>query len=75
MDVTQSGLATIVLQLPQAPWWWMVTVVFAVCIPVQGIILVKKLISAIRGPMAVLEAGHPAVPDRIDSEGHFVNKA
>jgi len=52
-DVTRTGLATIVLQLPQAPWWWIVTIIFAFCIPVQAIVLVKKFIEALKGPMPV----------------------
>jgi TRAP-type C4-dicarboxylate transport system permease small subunit len=58
VDVTRSGLASIVLQLPQAPWWWMVTVIFFICIPVQAIILVKKLLKAIRGPVTSSEVSH-----------------
>ena len=50
-DITRTGQATIVLQLPQAPWWWIVTVIFAFCIPVQVIVLIKKFLQALKGPM------------------------
>ena len=70
VDITRSGLATIVLQLPQAPWWWLVTVVIALCIPVQAIILVKKLISALRGPVSAPESGKKPAADHIASEEH-----
>ena len=70
VDITRSGLATIVLQLPQAPWWWIVTVVIALCIPVQAIILVKKLISAIRGPVSAPESGQRPTADHSASEEH-----
>ena len=50
VDVTRSGLATIVLQLPQAPWWWIVTAIIAFCVPVQVIVLIKKCREALRGP-------------------------
>jgi TRAP-type transport system small permease protein len=43
VDVSRSGLATIVLQLPQAPWWWVVAVLLLICILVQGIIMWQKL--------------------------------
>lgn len=63
VEITKSGLATIVLQLPQAPWWWMTTVVFLICIPVQGIILVKKLINAVTGKIPDPQGKHSATPE------------
>jgi len=59
VDVTRTGLATIVLQLPQAPWWWLVTIIIAFCIPVQGIVLMKKFNAALKGP-----AGAPLDEDK-----------
>ena len=53
VEVTRSGLATIVLQLPQAPWWWIVTVIFVLCIPVQFIVLTNKFLKALKGPASV----------------------
>lgn len=34
-DVTLTGLATPVLEIPQAPWWWVVTTIIFICLPVQ----------------------------------------
>jgi TRAP-type C4-dicarboxylate transport system permease small subunit len=68
VEVTRTGLATIVLQLPQAPWWWIVTAVMVVCIPVQGIILVKKFTSATKGPLSNTEPDDTAPADPLDSE-------
>lgn len=34
-DVTLTGLATPVLEIPQAPWWWVVTAIVFVCVAVQ----------------------------------------
>jgi len=49
IQVTQSGLATVVLQFRQAPWWWTVTAIMLICIPVQTYVLVTKFRSAISG--------------------------
>jgi TRAP-type C4-dicarboxylate transport system permease small subunit len=61
LDVTRNGMGTIVLQLPQAPWWWAVTVIFFLCIPVQSIVLFNKFLKALNGrPVPVKEpAGSP----------------
>ena len=53
VDITRSGMATIVLQLPQAPWWWAVAAIFVFCIPVQIIVLVKKFTEALNGSALV----------------------
>ena len=63
IEVTESGLGSIVLQLPQAPWWWLVTIVTIVCIPVQGIMLYRKLTAATRGPSNI---DKPAPPPTVD---------
>ena len=68
LDVTRSGMATIVLQLPQAPWWWIVTAVFVICLPIQAIILVKKLTNAVEAPEPVPETSPSSATDQIDSE-------
>ncbi len=57
-DVTLTGLATPVLEIPQAPWWWVVTVIVAICAPVQAIVLYEAVLRAARGePRPV--AGEP----------------
>lgn len=48
-DVTLTGLATPVLEIPQAPWWWVVTAIIVICVPVQGVVLVESTIRAVRG--------------------------
>ena len=48
-DVTQTGLATMVLEFPQAPWWWVVTTFIAACVPLQLTVVVDAVIRAIRG--------------------------
>jgi TRAP-type C4-dicarboxylate transport system permease small subunit len=47
--VTQSGLATVVLQFRQAPWWWIVTSIMIICIPVQSFVLILKFRLALSG--------------------------
>ena len=48
-DVTLTGLGTVVLELPQAPWWWAVTVIIIACVPVQFIVLIDAVIRAVKG--------------------------
>lgn len=49
LEVTRSGLATTVLELPQAPWWWMVALIFALCVPIQAVVVIERLARAISG--------------------------
>ena len=48
-DVTLTGLGTVVLELPQAPWWWAVTVIIIACVPVQFIVLIDAVLRAVKG--------------------------
>ncbi len=48
-DVTLTGLATAVLELPQAPWWWMVTVIVFACTVIQVLVLLESGVRAWRG--------------------------
>jgi hypothetical protein len=48
-DVTLTGLSTVVLQIPQAPWWWVSTAIMWVCVPLQTIVVVEWVLRAIRG--------------------------
>jgi len=48
-DVTLTGLATPVLEIPQAPWWWVVTAIIVLCVPVQVYVLFESWVRAIRG--------------------------
>jgi len=47
-DVTLTGLATPVLEIPQAPWWWVVTIIIFACVPVQVIVLYESFARAVR---------------------------
>jgi TRAP-type C4-dicarboxylate transport system permease small subunit len=47
-DVTLTGLATPVLEIPQAPWWWVVTAIIVLCVPIQMFVLYESLLRAIR---------------------------
>lgn len=48
-DVTLTGLATPVLEIPQAPWWWVVTTIVFVCVAVQILMFWDSLGRARRG--------------------------
>jgi hypothetical protein len=45
--VTYTGLATVVLQIPQAPWWWIATAIIWLCVPLQTVVLIEALLRAI----------------------------
>ena len=61
-DVTRTGLATPVLEIPQAPWWWVVTVISALCVPVQVMVIVEAVSRAWLGrPRAVEETADAGV--------------
>jgi TRAP-type C4-dicarboxylate transport system permease small subunit len=47
-DVTYTGLSTVVLQIPQAPWWWVSTAIMWVCVPLQTTVVVEFVLRAIR---------------------------
>ncbi|HUK61075.1 MAG TPA: TRAP transporter small permease subunit [Stellaceae bacterium] len=40
-DAAQSGLGSMVLQVPQAPWWWTVTAVLALAVPFQLVVVLR----------------------------------
>ena len=48
-DVTLTGLATAVLELPQAPWWWVVTALIFLCTAVQALVLWETVARAWHG--------------------------
>ena len=60
-DVTLTGLATAVLELPQAPWWWMVTAIIFVCTAIQVVVLLEAGVRAWRGvpraPATAVDSG------------------
>lgn len=48
-DVTYTGLNSVVLELPQAPWWWVVTVFVILSVFIQGMVVLDRLQCALRG--------------------------
>ena len=60
-DVTLTGLATAVLELPQAPWWWMVTAIILACTTIQAMVLLEAGVRAWRGvpkaPATAVDSG------------------
>jgi len=48
-DVTYTGLSSVVLELPQAPWWWLVTVFVIVSVGVQALVVLDRVQCAIAG--------------------------
>jgi TRAP-type transport system small permease protein len=42
-DAGASGLGSMVLQIPQAPWWWAVTAVLALSVPFQAVVVARSL--------------------------------
>jgi TRAP-type C4-dicarboxylate transport system permease small subunit len=47
-DVTLTGLSTVVLQIPQAPWWWISTAIMCACVPLQTVVVIEWVLRAIR---------------------------
>ena len=61
-QATQTGLATVVLEFPVAPWWWFVTAILFACIAVQAVILADGILRVLEGrPPAHGAGGAPAV--------------
>ncbi len=58
--MTLTGLATDVLEVPQAPWWWVVTIIVIICVPIQLIVLIESLIRAVRKEPRPAEASDAA---------------
>ena len=46
---TQDGLTTLTIELPQAPFWWAVAAIFAICVPVQLFLLIDKFLQTLSG--------------------------
>lgn len=41
-EAQRSGLGSLVLQIPQGPWWWAVTAVLALCLPFQLVVVARS---------------------------------
>lgn len=48
-DVTMTGLSSVVLDWPQAPWWWVVTLFVFLSVGVQAAVLVDRIQCALAG--------------------------
>lgn len=46
-EAGESGLGSMVLQIPQAPWWWAVTSVLAASVPFQAVVVARSLRKAL----------------------------
>ena len=53
--VTGNGLASGVLEIPQAPWWWAVAVILVFSVLVQLAVVVECVIAWRKGELPVLE--------------------
>ena len=40
-EITESGIGSMVMQVPQAPWWWAVTAVLVLCVPFQCAVVAR----------------------------------
>ena len=49
LRVTENGLASGVLEVPQWPWWWVVAVVVFIAAVVQAGVLVHAVYQAVTG--------------------------
>ncbi|MEQ8707410.1 MAG: TRAP transporter small permease subunit [Rhodospirillales bacterium] len=61
MDLQANNRTTGTVQIPVAAWWWITTVIMAICIPVQGWVVANRAWSAITGQASV-------VPEQMTSE-------
>lgn len=49
VTTTEDGLTTLTIELPQAPFWWVVAAIFIICVPVQLFLLADKFMQFLRG--------------------------
>jgi len=54
--VTQSGMSSFLLNVPQAPWWWITTATLCGCVVIQAVLTVDGLRNIFREPPPV----HPS---------------
>lgn len=47
LGAQRSGLGSMVLQVPQAPWWWVVAVVTVAAVPFQAVVVARSLRKAL----------------------------
>lgn len=51
IGVTNNGLASGVLEVPQAPWWWIVSIIVVISVVVQVGVLIRDFHFAFTGEM------------------------
>lgn len=49
LDESLNNRFTQTLEMPTGPWWWAVTAILLMCVPVQLVIAVVKTIAAVTG--------------------------
>lgn len=47
VGITRDGQTTLTLEILQAPWWWVVSAIFILCVPTQLFILAEQVCRAI----------------------------
>ena len=62
VDEMENHRFTQTLEMATAPWWWAVTAIIAVCVPVQFLVAVAALVRAITGRVPDTSA-HEETPD------------
>lgn len=49
LDYQASGRTTQTIEMPFAPWWWLISVIMALCVPVQAYVFFVNLRTTLRG--------------------------
>ena len=49
LDYQKNDRVTGTIEMSVAPWWWLTTAIMSMCIPVQLLVLVQRLRTAITG--------------------------
>ncbi len=49
LDYQKNDRVTGTIEMSVAPWWWLTTAIMAMCIPVQVLVLIQRLRTAITG--------------------------
>lgn len=56
IDVSKTGLASGVLEVPQAPWWWSISILVVISVIVQVGVVILDFYRAVTGQMPEQEA-------------------
>ncbi len=49
MDYQANGRTTDTIEMPLAPWWWVISIIMALCIPVQAYVFFINLRTTLTG--------------------------